>query len=228
VAEPPLNENDVSPDRRTLRTVLRDMFRSRAISLIDCPLTKCSRRIRPIFPQSASPPPLQIEAAAHRPKFRGQFGRRSPGSGVKLHAAKHHLPRHLRLYRGIDAVRAEAVSPEPWRRRAQLQSVASIIEQGSMARRAAHRGRRTDPAHNIRGSPTTIEENDVAAASHDRSTARVGWRAWPRACANCRPILKARLSTTWSGSDPARHEMTLRQRAVRARAGPPSCATWRP
>jgi hypothetical protein len=37
------NENDVSPDRSTRRTVLRDTPRSRAISLIGLPLTKCSR-----------------------------------------------------------------------------------------------------------------------------------------------------------------------------------------
>src|SRR5271157_4473917 len=36
------------PDRSTLLTVLRDTFRSRAISLIDLPLTKCSRLIRSI------------------------------------------------------------------------------------------------------------------------------------------------------------------------------------
>ena len=38
--------NEVAPDRRTLRTVFRDTFRSRAISLIVLPLMKCSRRIR--------------------------------------------------------------------------------------------------------------------------------------------------------------------------------------
>src|SRR6202012_1017746 len=37
---------EVSPDLRTLRTVFRDTFRSRAISLIVLPLMKCSRRIR--------------------------------------------------------------------------------------------------------------------------------------------------------------------------------------
>jgi hypothetical protein len=35
--------NAVSPDRSTLRTVLRDTFRSRAISLIVLPLIKCSQ-----------------------------------------------------------------------------------------------------------------------------------------------------------------------------------------
>jgi putative transposase len=40
-----------------LRTVLRDTFSSRTISLIDFPLTKCSRRIRPIVSTTSIPPP---------------------------------------------------------------------------------------------------------------------------------------------------------------------------
>jgi hypothetical protein len=40
--------NEVSPDLSTFRTVFRDIFRSRAISLIVLPLMKCSRRIRAI------------------------------------------------------------------------------------------------------------------------------------------------------------------------------------
>jgi hypothetical protein len=50
------------PRSKNLRTVLRDMFRSRAISLIDLPLTKCSRRIRPIVSTISIPHRLlQIE-----------------------------------------------------------------------------------------------------------------------------------------------------------------------
>src|ERR1700737_5452820 len=40
--------NEVSPDLSTFRTVFRDTFRSRAISLIVLPLMKCSRLIRAI------------------------------------------------------------------------------------------------------------------------------------------------------------------------------------
>jgi hypothetical protein len=40
--------HEVSPDLSTFRTVFRDTFRSRAISLIVLPLMKCSRRIRAI------------------------------------------------------------------------------------------------------------------------------------------------------------------------------------
>src|SRR5690348_15955337 len=47
----------VAPERSTLRTVLRDTFSSRTISLIDFPLTKCSRRIRPIVSTTSIPPP---------------------------------------------------------------------------------------------------------------------------------------------------------------------------
>ena len=80
----------------------------------------------------------------------------------------------LRLYRGIDAVRAEAVSVRAVEIGAlNYQSVASIIEHRLDGRR--RRSPRT--AHRsctpISAVPaTTIEENDVAAASHDRSTAR--------------------------------------------------------
>src|SRR5205085_61498 len=49
---------DVSPDRRTLRTVLRDTLRSRAISLLVLPLIKCSRRIRAIVSSTSIPPHL--------------------------------------------------------------------------------------------------------------------------------------------------------------------------
>src|SRR6516164_3969418 len=57
--------NDVSPDRRTLRTVLRDTPRSRAISLIVLPLTKCSRRIRAIVSTTSIPDhPLESKREA--------------------------------------------------------------------------------------------------------------------------------------------------------------------
>src|SRR5205823_9856784 len=46
---------EVAPDRRTLRTVLRDTFSSRTISLIDLPRTKCSRLIRPIVSTTSIP-----------------------------------------------------------------------------------------------------------------------------------------------------------------------------
>src|SRR5262249_52789861 len=76
--------NAVSPDRSTLRTVLRDTFRSRAISLIVLPLIKCSRRIRPIVSTVSIPPhrSLESERAAHQANLQGvNFGRRSPDSG---------------------------------------------------------------------------------------------------------------------------------------------------
>jgi hypothetical protein len=41
-----MKNNHVAADRGSLRTVFRDTFRSREISLIVFPLTKCSRRIR--------------------------------------------------------------------------------------------------------------------------------------------------------------------------------------
>ena len=59
-------ENAVSPDRRIRRTVLRERCRVRAISLIDFPLPRCSRRIRPIVSTTSIP---------HRP-LRAKAGRR--------------------------------------------------------------------------------------------------------------------------------------------------------
>jgi hypothetical protein len=47
--------NDVSPDRKTLRIVFREIPRSLAISLIVLPLTKCSRRIRAIVSTTSIP-----------------------------------------------------------------------------------------------------------------------------------------------------------------------------
>ena len=60
-------ENAVSPDRRIRRTVLRDRRRFRAISRIDFPLSRCSRRIRPIVSTISIP---------HRP-LRAKAGSRS-------------------------------------------------------------------------------------------------------------------------------------------------------
>ena len=70
--------------RSTLRTVFRDTFRSRAISLIVLPLMKCSRRIRPIVSTVSIPPTARLESkrAAHQANLKGvNFGRRSPRSG---------------------------------------------------------------------------------------------------------------------------------------------------
>jgi hypothetical protein len=75
---------DVSPDRSSLRTVFRDTFRSRAISLIVLPLIKCSRRIRPIVSTVSIRPRRSLESRreAHQAKLQGvNFGCRSPGSG---------------------------------------------------------------------------------------------------------------------------------------------------
>ena len=78
---------DVAPDRSTLRTVFRDTFRSRAISLIVLPLMKCSRRIRPIVSTVSIPHhPLGIKAGSAT----GQLVRGSildadpPAQGVKI------------------------------------------------------------------------------------------------------------------------------------------------
>src|SRR5713101_3953514 len=75
---------DVAPDRSTLRTVFRDTFRSREISLIVLPLMKCSRRIRPIVSTVNIPPhhSLRIKASSATGQPWGvNFGRRSPDSG---------------------------------------------------------------------------------------------------------------------------------------------------
>ncbi len=61
-----LKEAAIAPERRTLRTVLRDIFRSRAISLIDLPFCKCSRLIRPIV-STTSIPHRPLDAKAGRP-----------------------------------------------------------------------------------------------------------------------------------------------------------------
>jgi len=58
-----------------LRTVLRDIRRSRAISLIDLPWTKCSRRIRPTVSTTNIPRHLLRSKAGSPPTNRqgGQF-----------------------------------------------------------------------------------------------------------------------------------------------------------
>src|SRR5271165_4627494 len=82
-------ENAVSPDRRIRRTVLRDRCRVREISLIDFPLPRCSRRIRPIVSTISIPHrPLRAKAGS-RPnrKSGGQFWTpMTPLRGSILHA----------------------------------------------------------------------------------------------------------------------------------------------
>ena len=64
---------DVAPDRRTFRTVFRDSFSSRAISLTVLPFTKCSRLIRPIVSTTNIPRhPLGIKAGQPAIVKRGQ------------------------------------------------------------------------------------------------------------------------------------------------------------
>src|SRR6476646_4479808 len=66
---------EVSPDLSTFRTVFRDTFRSRAISLIVLPLMKCSRRIRAIVSTISIPDHL-LHYKAGRPTDQpvgGQF-----------------------------------------------------------------------------------------------------------------------------------------------------------
>jgi hypothetical protein len=64
------------------------MFRSRAISVIDLPLTKCSRRIRPIVSTISIPHRLlQIEAGNPQAKIQGAIlDADPPAQGSKLHA----------------------------------------------------------------------------------------------------------------------------------------------
>src|ERR1700752_1294702 len=79
--------NAVFPDRSTLRTVLRDTFRSRAISLIVLPLRKCSRRTRPIVSTVSIPPPPASNPSEQgiRPKGRGSIlDADPPAQGVKI------------------------------------------------------------------------------------------------------------------------------------------------
>src|SRR5690606_23286877 len=73
--------NEVSPDLSTFRTVFRDTFRSRAISLIVLPLMKCSRRIRAIVSTISIPDHLlHDKAGSATANLQGvNFGRRSPG-----------------------------------------------------------------------------------------------------------------------------------------------------
>src|SRR5271169_4962404 len=78
---------DVAHDRSTLRTVFRDTFRSRAISLIVLPLIKCSRRIRPIVSTVSIPSPLAWNQSEQRirPTFRGSIlDADPPAQGVKI------------------------------------------------------------------------------------------------------------------------------------------------
>src|SRR6266852_4637255 len=78
---------DVSPDRSILRTVFRDTRRSRAICLIVLPLTKCSRRIRPIVSTVSIPPPPASNQSEQRIRsnWRGSIlDADNPLQGVKI------------------------------------------------------------------------------------------------------------------------------------------------
>src|SRR5271165_2615388 len=101
-------ENAVSPDRRIRRTVLRDRCRVREISLIDFPLHRCSRRIRPIVSTISIPHrPLRAKAGSRtNRKSGGQFWTpMTPLRGSILHAETH-------VIRGLDLyLRADLAQP---------------------------------------------------------------------------------------------------------------------
>src|SRR5271155_5164502 len=118
---------EVAPDRRTLRTVFRDTFSSRTISLIDLPLTNRSRLIRAIVSTTNIPcHPLQPRAgqpAHHGPKG-VRVGRRSP-----LHRGQSSTPNHSEGQRplgtrgvrsvmayssGREGLRYAAAAPDFW------------------------------------------------------------------------------------------------------------------
>ena len=90
-----LKEAAIAPERRTLRTVLRDIFRSRAISLIDLPFCKCSRLIRPIV-STTTIPHRPLDARAGRPASSLQGGgqictpKHSQGAASPSAASLHH------------------------------------------------------------------------------------------------------------------------------------------
>src|SRR5262249_32825472 len=79
---------EVAPERRTLRTVFRDTFSSRTISLIDLPLTKRSRLIRAIVSTTNIPPTtrsnperVSLHVTAQR---RSKLDADHPSTGVDL------------------------------------------------------------------------------------------------------------------------------------------------
>src|SRR5436190_4620670 len=107
---------DVSPDRRTLRTVLRDTLRSRAISLIVLPLIKCSRRIRAIVSTTSIPHHLlrsKAGSATGQP-IGGQFWKPIPQlRGSKLHAETQPItPLRYQPFQPHVAGRPEQVRPD--------------------------------------------------------------------------------------------------------------------
>src|SRR5712671_388627 len=96
---------DVSPDRSILRTVFRDTRRSRAICLIVLPLTKCSRRIRPIVSTVSIPPPPASNQSEQRIRsnWRGSIlDADNPLQGVKIARRITHLADDLALGRSAD------------------------------------------------------------------------------------------------------------------------------
>ena len=94
-AAPPVRrQTPRAPERSTLRTVLRDTFKSRTISLIDLPLTKNSRRIRAIVSTTSIPQPTRVRpqrrAASPTSLREGQHWTPiTPQRGSKLHAELH-------------------------------------------------------------------------------------------------------------------------------------------
>ena len=105
--------DDVTPDRSTLRTVLREIFRSRAISLIDLPLTRCSRRIRPTVSTTNIPvarPPSK--RTAQQAKIKGSvLDADHPGKGGHFCRPKHMPVEKLPDARDPDV--DVALGPEP-------------------------------------------------------------------------------------------------------------------
>ena len=136
----------------------------------------------------------------------------------------------LRLFRGIDAARAEAVSVRAVEIGAlNYQSVASILEHRLDQDGAAHRGRRAAPARQHPRFPllplrrTTLLQHPTIDRLRELGLDGMA-KSLRDLAAN--PESKALDHMEWLGIL-LEHEMTLRQqKRFEAAPGPPSCATW--
>ena len=113
-----------------------------------------------------------------------------------------HLPRHpASLSRHPCGPGRGCLGPSRGDRRAQYQSVASIIEHKLDGKTAPHIADGAPILHTTSAIPLLpLRRTTLLQHPPINQLRELGLEGWPRACVNCRPMQKARLSATWSGS----------------------------
>ena len=179
--------------------MLREILRSRAISLIDFPWTKCSRRIRPIVSTTSIPHHLLLDqAGSQQPSTQGgQFWTPIP----RLRGSKLHAETHRGQVRGVQSplpcVRSTVLIP--WRPPSLARVPVSPVPRGQRSYEGATTSRLRIPGRLSVSLPGSARSSALRA----RLGGAPGWLedpSGPGHLVSRPPICRHSLSRTQAGS----------------------------